>query len=31
VLDIRMPDMSGLELQQQLNRMGSMLPAISLR
>jgi two-component system response regulator FixJ len=28
VLDIRMPDMSGLELQQQLNRMGSMLPII---
>jgi two-component system response regulator FixJ len=28
VLDIRMPDMSGLELQQQLNRMGSMLPVI---
>src|SRR6202163_56361 len=25
VLDIRMPDMSGLELQQHLNRMGSML------
>jgi two-component system, LuxR family, response regulator FixJ len=28
VLDVRMPDMSGLELQQQLNRMGSMLPVI---
>jgi FixJ family two-component response regulator len=28
VLDIRMPDMSGLELQQQLNRAGSMLPVI---
>ena len=28
VLDIRMPDMSGLEVQQQLNRMGSMLPVI---
>src|ERR1700730_15013847 len=28
VLDIRMPDMSGLELQQHLNRMGSMLPVI---
>lgn len=28
VLDIRMPEMSGLELQQQLNRMGSMLPVI---
>jgi two-component system, LuxR family, response regulator FixJ len=28
VLDIRMPGMSGLELQQQLNRMGSMLPVI---
>jgi two-component system response regulator FixJ len=28
VLDIRMPDMSGLELQQYLNRMGSMLPVI---
>ncbi len=28
VLDIRMPDMSGLELQQRLNRMGSMLPVI---
>ena len=28
VLDIRMPQMSGLELQQQLNRMGSMLPVI---
>jgi len=28
VLDIRMPDMSGLEVQQYLNRMGSMLPVI---
>jgi len=28
LLDIRMPDMSGLELQQHLNRMGSMLPVI---
>ncbi len=28
VLDIRMPGMSGLELQQQLNKMGSMLPVI---
>jgi two-component system, LuxR family, response regulator FixJ len=28
VLDIRMPDMSGLEVQQHLNRMGSMLPII---
>jgi len=28
VLDIRMPDMSGLEVQQQLNRMGSMMPVI---
>jgi two-component system, LuxR family, response regulator FixJ len=28
VLDIRMPDMSGLELQQHLNRIGSMLPVI---
>src|SRR5450631_1018492 len=28
VLDIRMPDMSGLELQQRLNRMGAMLPVI---
>jgi two-component system response regulator FixJ len=28
VLDIRMPDMSGLELQQHLNRVGSMLPVI---
>jgi FixJ family two-component response regulator len=28
VLDIRMPEMSGLEVQQQLNRMGSMLPVI---
>lgn len=28
VLDIRMPDMSGLELQQHLNRLGSMVPVI---
>ena len=28
VLDIRMPEMSGLEVQQQLNRMGCMLPVI---
>jgi FixJ family two-component response regulator len=28
VLDIRMPGMSGLELQQQLNRLGCMLPVI---
>jgi two-component system response regulator FixJ len=28
VLDVRMPDMSGLEVQQQLNRSGSMLPVI---
>lgn len=28
VLDIRMPDMSGLEVQLQLNRMGSMMPVI---
>jgi FixJ family two-component response regulator len=28
VLDIRMPDMSGLELQRHLNRMGSMVPVI---
>lgn len=28
VLDIRMPEMSGLELQQQLNRTGCMLPVI---
>ncbi len=28
LLDIRMPEMSGLELQHQLNRMGSMLPVI---
>jgi FixJ family two-component response regulator len=28
LLDIRMPGMSGLELQQHLNRMGSMLPVI---
>ncbi len=28
VLDIRMPDMSGLELQQHLNHIGSMLPVI---
>ena len=28
VLDVRMPEMSGLELQQHLNRLGSMLPVI---
>ena len=28
VLDIRMPDMSGLEVQQQLNRSGAILPVI---
>lgn len=28
VLDIRMPEMSGLEVQQQLNRAGCMLPVI---
>jgi two-component system, LuxR family, response regulator FixJ len=28
VLDVRMPEMSGLELQQHLNRHGSMLPVI---
>ncbi|HWK73139.1 MAG TPA: response regulator transcription factor [Povalibacter sp.] len=28
VLDIRMPEMSGLEVQQQLNRTGSLLPVI---
>ena len=28
VLDVRMPEMSGLEVQQQLNRKGSMLPII---
>ena len=28
VLDVRMPEMSGLELQQHLNRNGSMLPVI---
>ena len=28
VLDIRMPEMSGLEVQQQLNRSGAMLPVI---
>jgi two-component system response regulator FixJ len=28
VLDIRMPEMSGLEVQQQLNRRGSILPVI---
>lgn len=28
VLDIRMPEMSGLELQQQLNRLGAMIPVI---
>ena len=28
VLDVRMPEMSGLEVQQQLNKAGSMLPVI---
>jgi FixJ family two-component response regulator len=28
VLDVRMPEMSGLEVQQQLNRSGAMLPVI---
>jgi FixJ family two-component response regulator len=28
ILDVRMPEMSGLEVQQQLNRTGSMLPVI---
>lgn len=28
VLDVRMPEMSGLEVQQQLNKSGSMLPVI---
>lgn len=28
VLDVRMPEMSGLEIQQRLNRLGSMLPVI---
>ncbi|MFL6549044.1 MAG: response regulator transcription factor [Povalibacter sp.] len=28
VLDVRMPEMSGLEVQQQLNRKGSLLPVI---
>ncbi len=28
ILDIRMPEMSGLEVQQQLNRLGAMLPVI---
>src|SRR5690349_24452925 len=28
VLDVRMPEMSGLEVQAQLNRTGSMLPGI---
>jgi two-component system response regulator FixJ len=28
ILDIRMPDMSGLELQEELNRRGSILPVI---
>ncbi len=28
ILDIRMPEMSGLELQQQLNRSGAMIPVI---
>jgi FixJ family two-component response regulator len=30
VLDIRMPEMSGLELQQQLNRLGAMIRSSSL-
>ena len=30
VLDVRMPQMSGLEVQQQLNRSGSLLPVILL-
>jgi two-component system, LuxR family, response regulator FixJ len=30
VLDVRMPEMSGLEVQQQLNRNGSMLPVIMI-
>lgn len=30
VLDIRMPEMSGLDVQQQLNRRGSMLPVIMI-
>lgn len=30
VLDVRMPEMSGLEVQQQLNRAGSMLPVIMI-
>ena len=28
VLDVRMPEMSGLELQEQLNRMGAVIPVI---
>ena len=28
ILDIRMPEMNGLEVQQQLNRLGAMLPVI---
>jgi two-component system, LuxR family, response regulator FixJ len=28
VLDVRMPDMSGLELQEQLNRQGAVIPVI---
>lgn len=28
ILDIRMPEMSGLEVQQQLNRLDAMLPII---
>jgi two-component system response regulator FixJ len=28
VLDVRMPEMSGLEVQQQLNRNGALLPVI---
>ncbi len=30
ILDIRMPEMSGLEVQEQLNRLGSMLPVIMI-
>ena len=29
VLDVRMPEMSGLEVQQHLNRSGSMLPVMA--
>src|SRR5262245_12430847 len=28
VLDVRMPEMSGLEVQQQLNKIGALLPVI---